>query len=109
MQGRSNEVDPNANLESDLHLSSLDRVELLSALEDRYQVDLNETSFASARTVGELESMVRASSPVRSEIVFPRWAQRWPVTWIRTFFYYLLTWPPTHFLPHPPVFGREHL
>ncbi len=109
MQGGGGEVDPNANLESDLHLSSLDRVELLSALEDRYQVDLNETRFASARTVGELEGLVRGSSPVRSEFVFPRWAQRWPVTWVRTFFYYLLTWPATHLMAHPRVFGRENL
>jgi long-chain acyl-CoA synthetase len=103
------EVDSNANLESDLRLTSLDRVELLSALEDRYMVDLNETRVASARTVGELEAMVRSSSPVRSEFVFPRWAQRWPVTWIRTFFYYLLTWPATHLLAHPRVLGRENL
>jgi long-chain acyl-CoA synthetase len=41
--------------------------------------------------------------------VFPRWAQRWPVTWIRTFFYYLLTWPATHLMAHPRVFGRENL
>ena len=109
MQGEGGEVDPNANLESDLHLSSLDRVELMSALEDRYQVDLNETRFASARTVGELEGLVRGSSPVRSEFVFPRWAQRWPVTWIRTFFYYLLTWPATHLMAHPRVLGRENL
>jgi len=109
IHGRVGEVDSDANLESDLHLSSLDRVELLSALEDRYQVDLNETRFASARTVGELGSMVRESSSVRSEFVFPRWAQRWPVTWIRTFFYYLLTWPATHLMAHPRVFGRDNL
>jgi long-chain acyl-CoA synthetase len=109
MQGGGKQAGPNANLESDLHLSSLDRVEVLSALEDRYQVDLNETRFASARTVGELETLVRESSPVRSEFVFPRWAQRWPVTWIRTFFYYLLTWPATHLMAHPHVFGRENL
>jgi long-chain acyl-CoA synthetase len=109
MHGAGKEVDPNANLESDLHLSSLDRVELLSALEDRYQVDVNEALFASARTVGELESLVRGASPARSEFVFPRWAQRWPVTWARTFFYYLLTWPATHLMAHPRVFGRENL
>jgi long-chain acyl-CoA synthetase len=109
LHGGSNEVDPNANLESDLHLSSLDRVELLGALEDRYQVDVNETRFASARTVGELETLVRGSSPVRSEFAFPRWAQRWPVTWVRTFFYYLLTWPATHLMAHPRISGRENL
>lgn len=114
MQGERAEAGSNANLETDLRLSSLDRVELLGALEDRYQIDLNETRFTSARTVGELESLVRGSpsqvaGPVRAEFVFPRWAQRWPVTWIRTFFYYLLTWPATHLMAHPRVFGREHL
>jgi long-chain acyl-CoA synthetase len=99
----------NANLESDLRLSSLDRVELLGAIEDRYQVDLNETRFTAAKTVGELENLVHTASPVRTEFVFPRWAQRWPVTWIRAFFYYLLTWPVTHLMAHPRVFGRKNL
>jgi long-chain acyl-CoA synthetase len=109
MQDGAYAAAPNANLEGDLRLSSLDRVELLGAIEDRYQVDLNETRFASARTVGEIENLVRASSPVRSEFVAPRWAQRWPVTWIRSFVYYLLTWPATHLLAHPRVIGRENL
>jgi long-chain acyl-CoA synthetase len=98
-----------ANLNADLNLSSLDRVELLGAIEDRYQIDLNETHFTAAATLGDLERLVRGSSAERSEFVFPRWAQRWPVTWIRTFVYYLLTWPATHLLAHPRVFGRENL
>ena len=109
MQGDGRPADPNANLETDLHLSSLDRVELMGALEDRYQVDVNETRFTSARTVGELETLVRGSSSTRTEFVFPRWAQRWPVTWIRTFVYYLLAWPATHLMAHPRVIGRENL
>jgi long-chain acyl-CoA synthetase len=99
----------NVDIENDLQLTSLDRVELMSALEDRYQVDLDETRFASAKTVGELETLVRGSSSAKSEFVFPRWAQRWPVTWIRTFIYYLLTWPATHLMAHPRVFGRDNL
>src|ERR1700676_5412550 len=102
-------VNANASLQTDLNLSSLDRVELLGAIEDRYQIDLNETQFTSAVTVGDLERLVRQSSSERSEFVFPRWAQRWPVPWIRAFVYYLLTWPATHLLAHPCVFGRENL
>jgi long-chain acyl-CoA synthetase len=41
--------------------------------------------------------------------VFPRWAQRWPVTWIRSFVYCLLTWPATHLMAHPRLIGRENL
>ena len=51
---------PDASLATDLNLSSMDRVELLSELEDRLQTDLNETRFAAATTVGELEEMLRA-------------------------------------------------
>jgi long-chain acyl-CoA synthetase len=50
---------PDANLESGLGLSSLERVELLSALEDRYQIDLSETKFATAATVGDLEKLLQ--------------------------------------------------
>jgi len=102
-------MNANAGLQTDLNLSSLDRVELLGAIEDRYHIDVNETYFTSAATVGDLERLVRESSSERSEFVFPSWAQRWPVTWIRTFIYYLLVWPATHLLAHPRVFGRENL
>jgi len=50
------------SLESDLGLSSLDRVELLSTLEDRYQIDLSETRFSTVRTVGDLERMLRGDA-----------------------------------------------
>ena len=92
-----------------MQFSSLDRVELMSALEDRYQVDLDESRFASVRTIGELETLVRGSASAKSEFVFPQWAQRCPVTWIRTAVYSLLTWPATHLMAHPRVFGRDHL
>ena len=36
---------PDAQLEGDLNLNSMDRVELMSALEDRYQIDLNQADF----------------------------------------------------------------
>jgi long-chain acyl-CoA synthetase len=59
---------PDANLESGLGLSSLERVELLSALEDRYQVDLSETEFetrfANAATVGDLEKLLQRGRSV---------------------------------------------
>lgn len=102
-------VSPDTQLATDLNLSSIDRVELLSAIEDRYQIDLNETSFAAATTVGELERLLRQSSPPRSDYAYPRWAQRWPVTWLRFAVYYLLVWPATHLLAHPRVSGRENL
>jgi long-chain acyl-CoA synthetase len=105
-------LSPNAQLATDLNLTSLDRVELLSAIEDRYQVDLNESAFTAATSVGEIERLVAASaahSERRSEYVYPRWAQRWPVTWLRPLIYYALTWPATWLLGTPRICGRENL
>jgi long-chain acyl-CoA synthetase len=107
--GTSAALSANANLESDLNLSSLDRVELLSALEDRYQLDLSETRFAAVNTVGDLENMLQGKMPQRVRYHYPRWAQRWPVTWLRTAVHYLLLRPSVFFLGWPRIEGRENL
>jgi long-chain acyl-CoA synthetase len=99
----------NANLDSDLGLSSLDRVELLSALEDRYQIDLSETRFSAASTVGDLERMLRGESAPGAAYHYPSWTLRWPVTWMRLLAHYLLLRPAITLLGWPRIEGREHL
>jgi long-chain acyl-CoA synthetase len=127
---------PDANLESGLGLSSLERVELLSALEDRYQVELSETQFANAATVGDLEKLLQneqtgyskvdasrsravdAASPqsitppfreLDPVFHYPRWALHWPTTWLRMAVRYLLARPALFLLARPRVIGRENL
>jgi long-chain acyl-CoA synthetase len=120
-----------ADLECGLGLSSLERVELLGALEDRYQIDLSETKFANTATVGDLEKLLQpAGSSVdgrRSSIDgkpserpttsdqrptafhYPRWALGWPTTWLRMATRYLLMRPAMLLLGWPRVTGRENL
>ena len=81
----------------------------MSALEERYQVELSETAFAEAKTVGDVERLLREPSARRSEYVYPRWTQRTPVRWLRLAVYYLLVWPATQILGHPKIVGRENL
>ncbi len=50
----------------ELGLSSLERVELLMALEEQAQTTLDESAFASARTVGDLERLVATAVPTSS-------------------------------------------
>jgi long-chain acyl-CoA synthetase len=90
-------------------LSSLERVELMSAMEDRFQVDLNESKFTAATTLTDLERMIRTPSSERTNFVYPRWVQRWPVRWIRRAVYYGLIWPATQILSRPRIEGRERL
>jgi long-chain acyl-CoA synthetase len=101
--------DGSRNLESDLNLSSLDRVELLGALEQRYQTELNETAFANAKTVADVQRLLTEPGARRTEYSFPRWTQRAPVRWLRLLVYYALVWPATQILAHPKIVGREHL
>ena len=97
------------HLEQGLNLSSLDRVELMSALEERFQVELSETAFAEAKTVADVERLLRQPAAQRTEYVYPRWTQRAPVRWLRFAVYYALVWPATQILAHPKIVGRENL
>jgi long-chain acyl-CoA synthetase len=93
----------------DLGLSSLDRVELMSALEDRYQVDLSEARFNAVRTVGDLEGMLRGETTPGAAYHYPSWTHRWPVTWVRLLAHYLLLRPAVFLLGWPRIVGRENL
>ena len=111
-----------ADLDRDLGLSSLERVELLGALEDRYQLDLSETNFASAATVADIERLLQARRAAeigstrnatdrgqRRTFHYPRWTLYWPATWLRLAAHYLLMRPAVFLLGYPRVIGRENL
>ena len=115
------------NLEADLGLSSLERVELMSALEDRYHVDLSETKFSDVTTIGDLDKLLRQDAhadipcgdgaslrPTQGEsrsfpFHYPRWTLSWPVQSIRVVAHYLLARPAVFLLGWPHIVGRENL
>jgi len=103
------ELHQDFDLDSDLNLSSLDRVELLSAVEDRYQIEVSETRFSAVRTVGDLERMLAGGAPGRVVYHYPAWVQRWPVTWVRFAVHYLLLRPAVFLLGWPRMEGRSRL
>jgi long-chain acyl-CoA synthetase len=108
--GRSIQLgSPEANLETDLHLTSLDRVELMSALEERHQVDLNEAQFQDVTTVAQLEKLLAQGSSTPIQHVFPIWPQHWLATALRLAVYYSLASPATYLLAAPRIRGRENL
>jgi long-chain acyl-CoA synthetase len=114
MKGSAAAATASAHLEDDLNLSSLDRVELMSAIENRYQVELSDGEFSQASTVADLEELLKKKSEARSEqrpypYPYARWAQRWPVTWIRTLAFHLVTLPYINIMGRPKVVGREKL
>ena len=102
-------LNPAARLEDDLNLSSLDRVELMSAIEDRYGVDLDEGEVTQNTTVEQLEKMLQSRAGERTQYVYPPWVQSRPIHWLRALIYYLMTWPATMILAKPEIHGRKHL
>ncbi len=103
---------PDARLGSDLALDSLARVELMSAIEDRYQIDLDERSFNEATTVQDIEKMVRGDEPTDNDaprFEFPTWPLKFPVSWIRPVFYELVIYPITRILGRVDRRGRDNL
>ena len=106
------DVPANATIE-ELGLSSLERVELMVALEDKYQTRIDEAAFAGARNLGDLKSLIEKSAAgdlAPSEPVeFPSWNRTWLARTIRR------ASLPTWILPLARVFawirveGREHL
>ena len=99
-----------AKLGPDLKLDSLGRVELLSALEERYQVEIDEAAFTDATTLGDVERIVREGKhEAASPYPYPRWQQRWPISWLRTALTYLIVLPATRIMGWPRIRGKEHL
>ena len=103
-------VDTSARL-ADLQLDSLGQVELLSALEDRYQISLDEASFSGATTLGEVEKVVRGEIVERmsAPYPYPEWTRWRFVRWIRVLLFYSIILPITRLMSRMRVEGRDHL
>ena len=71
----------------DLGLSSLERVELMVALEDAFQTRLDERAFSEARDVGELRGLVEQAAaleaPPTKPFDFPSWNRSWVARTVR--------------------------
>ncbi len=97
------------NGSQNLQLSSIERVELLSALEDRYQVDLSETEFTRAETVGDLKELLKQPAARGPVYHYPRWAQSWPIRIFRALALHLLARPAMLVWGCPRIRCRENL
>jgi long-chain acyl-CoA synthetase len=99
-----------AKLGTDLKLDSLGRVELLSALEESYQVELDEAAFTEATTLGQVEKLIHEGQHNEAgPYPYPRWQQRWPLSWLRIVLLYLIVLPLTRFMGRPAITGKKSL
>ncbi|HVJ09180.1 MAG TPA: AMP-binding protein [Acidisarcina sp.] len=110
-------------LSEDLHLDSLGRMQLQSALEEKLGIELRDNAIENLQTVGELRSLlgvtssvvppvasaagssqaVPASSVIREEYTYPHWPWSLPVRILRTLFLEAVMRPLVWLLAAPRV------
>jgi long-chain acyl-CoA synthetase len=96
----------------ELGLSSLERVELMVALEDRLQARVDETRFAAARTIADLQALVREAPQqveVAEPVSFPSWNRHPAVGLVRRLSLAMWILPLARAFAWITVRGREHL
>jgi long-chain acyl-CoA synthetase len=104
------ELPDTAFLSEDLHLDSLGRVELQSALENQLGQRLDDTAYQQIRTLGELRGITAQASPgstagtqPREENIYPLWPWSGPVNLIRILFIETVMRPLVALLAKPRV------
>jgi len=109
--GRS-DLPPGTTIE-ELGLSSLERVELMVAIEDTFQTPIDEGKFAEARDIGQLRTLIEqapiSAAPPAEPVEFPSWNRAWLARTVRRAS--LPTWilPLARLFAWMHVEGREHL
>jgi long-chain acyl-CoA synthetase len=97
----------------ELGLSSLDRVELMVALEDAFQTRLDEKAFSAARDMGQLRALVEESARGEAQpaetLEFPTWNRSWAARAVRRVGVPMFILPLTRVFAWIHVDGRIHL
>jgi len=104
------EIEDDDRLGPDLGLSSVDRLEMVTLIEQKMYVDLEEEDVTSGTTVEELRSLIEASSVSSDEDKFRRWTRNPFWTGVRLLFQLLVATPLLRQFCRPfRVVGKERL
>ena len=95
----------------ELGLGSLDRVELMAAMEQRHGIAMDESSLLAARTVADLRALAAGQGHGQGSepVPFPTWSRAWPVRACRRICQALLVVPLTRVVARATVNGLEHV
>jgi long-chain acyl-CoA synthetase len=102
---------PGATLE-ELGLSSLERIEMMVALEEATNTSIDETAFSNVSTVADLQRLAAAPAsiePAAEPVDFPRWNRSWPMRAIRNVSQSIFLLPLARVFAWISVDGLEHV
>jgi long-chain acyl-CoA synthetase len=93
----------------ELGLSSLERVELILAIERSFGTSMDESQFTAARTVGDLRAALNSPGAPRDPIAFPSWNRSAPARLLRNLSLAAWILPICRLFLWVKVLGRENL
>lgn len=101
-------IKPKSVLTADLHLSSIDRIELVSYIEQEFNIDLDETLITSDTTIEQLENTITARKSGK-KLKQRDWVRRFPINQLRFLVQHLIMFPTFRIFCKLEVKGRENL
>jgi len=102
-------VTPNAKLSLDLKLTSINRVELISLIEQEYNIDIDEEEITKETTVADLEKIVRERKRITGKNIFHPWLLSMPMRIIRYIYNVLVIDNLISIFCRRTVYGQENL
>lgn len=103
------EINPKMKLVADLGLDSILRIELVTQIEEKFGVMIDETQITPPCTVSNLEKLIHEARPSEKERRFKNWLLSWWATLNRVLNQTLWIFPVARIFMKLSVGGREHL
>ncbi len=102
-------ISPTARLAADLRLTSVNRVELASMLEQEFNMDVNEEEITGETKVIDIEQMIKNREKAAVKKIFRRWTLLPPITALRMAYNLLVTDTFIRLLCRTKTTGAENL
>ncbi len=106
---RPEEISSASHLGDNLGLSSLDRVELASVIEEEFHFDVDDTFLRSDTSIQEIEEMIKMKTGATEEPGIPRWPVHPWARRVRESIQDLILFPVIRFFCRLTVEGKEEL
>jgi len=105
---KKEDIKPEAKLKDDLGLDSLDMIQLSCAVEDKYNIEMDDSYISQETSVGDIEKLIKSPPEVSYRLPFYNFPYWLPVRFVRTIFQYIL-YPFISVLYKRKVYGKENL
>ncbi len=103
----TDKIKPNSNLAYDLNLSSIDRIELISSIEQEFNIDIEEDLITNKTTIKQLKNIIEKRTLHKQK--FRRWTLTLPINIIRYMIQILIIFPVIKIFCRIKKEGKENL